>query len=547
MRNRLCLPLLVFTLFIWAPRSLTALSDTPFVESRRTPGALALVEAGRPAELLVDGDDWPGVLRAARDLRDDFERVTGQLPALRESTEAIGRELVVIGTIGRSRLIDELIREGKIDVGETAGRWEGYLIQSVASPWPGVERALVIAGSDRRGTIYGIYELSEQIGVSPWYWWADVPARESEALYVPEGTRITDAPAIRYRGIFINDEAPALSGWAAEKFGGFNHRMYGHVFELILRLRGNYLWPAMWRPRAFIDDDPENARLADDYGIVIGTSHHEPMMRAHDEWGRYGDGPWDYSRNAEKLKQFWRGGVERVKSADKIVTLGMRGDGDEAMSEDTNIALLEKVVADQREILSEVLDRPLPEIPQVWALYKEVQGYYEKGMRVPDDVTLLWADDNWGNIRRLPAPDERERTGGAGVYYHFDYVGGPRNYKWMNVTPITKVWEQMHLAREYGADRIWIVNVGDLKPMEFPIEFFLTYAWNPERWPYERLEEYSKTWATREFGEEFAAEIASLINGYSKLNRQRTPELLTPETFSPIHYNEAEGVIGEWR
>ncbi len=351
---------------------------------------------------------------------------------------------------------------------------------------------------------------------------------------------------MKYRGIFLNDEAPALTGWVQEKFGGFNHRFYTRVFELILRLRGNYLWPAMWEPRAFNDDDPENPRLADEYGIVMGTSHHEPLMRAHNEWRRYGQGPWNYATNDVILREYWRGGVERVKHYESIVSLGMRGDGDEAMSEETNVALLERIVADQRQILAEVTGRPLPEVPQIWALYKEVQGYYERGMRVPDDVTLLWCDDNWGNIRRLPTPAERQRPGGAGVYYHFDYVGGPRNYKWLNTVPITKVWEQMNLAHGYGANRIWIVNVGDLKPMEFPIEFFLALAWDPARWPYEKLGEYSRAWAERQFGAEHADEIAALINGYTKLNGRRKPEMLAPDTFSLVNYREADRVLAEW-
>lgn len=279
--------LVLVALMVYAPWPLSALSDALFVETVRAPGSMALVSDGQPAELFVDGDDWPGVLRAAGDLQSDFERVTGRLPELHRSLAPSGSDVVIIGTIGKSRLIDDLVRRSVIDTSETEGRWEGYLIEQVRDPWPGVENALVIAGSDKRGTIFGIYEVSEQIGVSPWYWWADVPTRKSRNLFVTEGTRIADAPAVRYRGIFINDEAPAFSGWSDEKFGGANHRLYVHVFELILRLRGNYLWPAMWRPRSFFDDDPESARLADEYGIVIGTTHHEPMMRAHDEWGRY--------------------------------------------------------------------------------------------------------------------------------------------------------------------------------------------------------------------------------------------------------------------
>ena len=287
---------------------------------------------------------------------------------------------------------------------------------------------------------------------------------------------------MKYRGIFLNDEAPALTGWAKEKFGGVNHKFYEKVFELILRLKGNYLWPAMWG-NAFNDDDNVDPQLADDYGIVMGTSHHEPMLRAQQEWKRYGKGPWNYEHNDSTLRAFWADGIRNMGPHENIVTVGMRGDGDMPMTTGSNIALLERIVRDQRAIIETVTKKPASETPQLWALYKEVQDYYDKGMRVPDDVTLLFSDDNWGNIRRLPSRADTARAGGFGIYYHFDYVGGPRNYKWINTNPIARVWEQMHLAYEYGARRIWIVNVGDLKPMEFPISFFLDYAWNPNRIP----------------------------------------------------------------
>src|SRR5690606_39010394 len=267
--------------------------------------------------------------------------------------------------------------------------------------------------------------------------------------------------------------------WVREKFGGFNHQFYEKVFELILRLKGNFLWPAMWG-KSLWDDDSLSAPLADEMGVVLATTHHEPMMRAHVEWQRYGKGPWDYDKNPEVLRQFWREGLERTKGQETVVTLAMRGDGDEAMSADTNIELLERIVKDQREIIAEVTGRPAEETPQVWALYKEVQDYYDKGMRVPEDVTLLFADDNWGNIRRLPDPADK-RPGGYGVYYHFDYVGGPRNYKWLNTTQIESAWQQMRLAWAHGVDRVWIVNVGDIKPMELPISAFLDQAWDPDR------------------------------------------------------------------
>ena len=522
-----------------------ALGHERFVAFELTPSASALIAGGKAAPLFVDVADWPGVQRAVRDLQADFERVGTVRPELNPAAPTKVPFAVLVGTVGKSPLIDGLAKAGKINLAGIAGRWEAFQIETVDRPLPGIERALVIAGSDKRGTIYGVYELSEQIGVSPWYWWADVPTPHRDTVGV-QSVRLVDAgPVVKYRGIFLNDEAPALSNWAQEKFGGINSKMYVHVFELILRLRGNFLWPAMWN-NAFNEDDPASPRLADEYGIVMSTSHHEPMLRAQQEWARHGSGHWDYSKNAKVLYDFWSEGVRRNRNFESIITLAMRGDGDEPMSEESNVALLEKIVADQREILAKEVNPDVTKIPQVWALYKEVQDYYERGMRVPDDVTLLWCDDNWGNIRRLPTAAERQRAGGAGIYYHFDYVGGPRNYKWLNTVPLTKIWEQMNLAWQHEANRIWIVNVGDLKPMEFPIEYFLTLAWDPAAWPFERIGEFSAQWAAREFGPEHASEIAALVNGYTKLNGRRKPEMIAPDTFSLVNYREAERVLAEW-
>ncbi|MBN2200777.1 glycosyl hydrolase 115 family protein, partial [bacterium] len=367
-----------------------------------------------------------------------------------------------------------------------------------------------------------------------------------QSLAVTPGWDVDDGPAVKYRGIFINDEAPCLSGWAHEKFGGFNHLFYEKVFELILRLKGNYLWPAMWG-NAFNTDDPLNPVLADEYGIVMGTSHHEPMLRAQQEWKQFGKGEWNYDHNEEGLKEFWRQGIAAMDGHESIVTVGMRGDGDLPMTEGANIALLERIVRDQREIIREVTGRDPSETPQDWALYKEVQEYYDKGMRVPDDVTLLLCDDNWGNVRRLPDPKDPPRSGGYGMYYHFDFVGGPRNYKWLNTNPIARIWEQMHLCHEHGVDRIWIVNVGDIKPMEYPISFFLEYAWDPNRWPAERLTDYGVQWSGRQFGFEHANEIEALLTGYLRYNSRRKPEMLGPETFSLANYREADRIVEEWR
>jgi hypothetical protein len=521
---------------ILLPALAFAIGQPRYIEDTARPGSFPIVRARTAAPIFVDPADWPGVIRAASDLRADIARVTNITSNL---AAAPTHNAILIGTLGHSPAIDRLARGGQLDTASIAGKWESFVIQTVGD-------TLVIAGSDKRGTIFGIYDLSEQIGVSPWYWWADVPVRHRDALFVRAGKTFEGPPAIKYRGIFLNDEAPALSGWVKEKYGTYNSEFYKKVFELILRLKANYLWPAMWGS-AFNEDDPLSPKIADEWGVVMGTTHHEPMLRAQQEWKRHGQGPWDYTKNEEFLRKFWEEGVRRNKAYESIISIGMRGDGDMPMARgDANVPLLERIVADQRKIIAEQVNPDLAKVPQLWALYKEVQDYYEKGMRVPDDVTLLWSDDNWGNIRRLPTPEERKRSGGAGIYYHFDYVGGPRNYKWIDTNPIPKIWEQMTLAWQYGADRIWIVNVGDLKPMEFPIDFFLNLAWNPARWPKERLGEFTRLWAEREFGPAHAAEIADLVSKTLKYNARRKPELLDPTTYSLTNYGEADRVVAEY-
>jgi hypothetical protein len=515
-----------------------------YVSGKQSKGSFQLAAGGKAAPLYASAHDWPGVLRAATDLRADINRVTQVTPTFTTDKAPAGKEVVLIGTLGKSALIDGLVKAGKLNVAGLAGKWETFVLQVVEKPLPGVDRALVIAGSDKRGTIFGIYDLSQQMGVSPWYWWADVPTRTQSALYVAAGRHTQGEPQVKYRGIFLNDEAPALSGWAKEKFGGINSKMYVHVFELILRLKGNYLWPAMWG-NAFNDDDKQSPVLADEYGVVMGTSHHEPMVRSQQEWKRFGSGAWNYQTNEKTLQDFWRQGIKNMGTKESIVTVGMRGDGDEPMSEGSNIALLEKIVTDQRRILAEETNKPAAQTPQLWALYKEVQDYYDKGMRVPDDVTLLLCDDNWGNLRKLPKMGEKPRAGGYGIYYHFDYVGGPRNYKWLNANPLPRIWEQMHLAHEYGANQIWIVNVGDLKPMEVPISFFLDYAWNPDKIKADQVAAYTRQWATQQFGDQHAANIADILAKYAKYNARRKPELLDANTYN-LATGEWAAVVAEY-
>jgi len=518
---------------------------TSFLTTKKEQGKFALVENGIPSGILVSASDHPGVLRVAGIFRNDLSYVSGQEAALVVGETTRSKNVVIVGTAGKSKLIDQLIKDRKIDVSVLKDKWEQFLIIPVRKPMKDIDNALVIVGSDKRGTIFGMFEVSERMGVSPWYWWADAPIKSRKNIFVKGGQHTIGSPKVKYRGIFINDEDPALAGWAREKFGGLNHQFYGKVFELILRMKGNYLWPAMWG-KSLWDDDSLSAPLANEMGVVLATSHHEPLMRAHVEWDRYGKGPWDYDKNAEVLRQFWKEGMERTQGQEKVVTLAMRGDGDEAMSEGTNIELLERIVKDQREIIAEVTGKAAEATPQVWALYKEVQEYYDKGMRVPDDVTLLLCDDNWGQVRVLPPLDAKPRKGGYGMYYHFDFVGGPRSYKWLNTVQIERVWEQMRLTYEYGVREIWLTNVGDLKPMDLPINFFLDYAWNPDKYGARDLPAYYTTWADAQFGGKYAKEIGEILALYTKYNARRKPELLEPATYSLSNFTEAERVVEEY-
>ena len=401
-----------------------------FISFEKQADAICLTDL--KGEISCDPNDWKGVLMALDNLKGDLQKVTGR-----------SNFPIVVGTLGKSAAIDKLAKKKLIDAKQLKGKNEKFIITFAKGQ-------LIIAGSDKRGTIYGIYELSQQIGVSPWYDWADVPVVHHDHLYVKKGVFTDGEPAVRYRGIFLNDEAPCLSGWVGENYGGvYNHDFYARVFELVLRLKGNFMWPAMWNS-AFYADDELNMQTADDMGVMMGTSHHEPMARAHKEWTRdKSHGAWNYDTNKEELDHFWKSGVERMRNTEDVVTIGMRGNGDEPMGENADVDLLERIVNNQRRLIEEATGKPAEQTPQVWALYKEVQEYYEKGMQVPDDVILLLCDDNWGNVRILPELDNtqaegafaKRHKGGYGIYYHVDYVGGPRNTKWLNVSQIQRMWE----------------------------------------------------------------------------------------------------------
>ena len=496
-----------------------------------------LINGNDKVEIYMDANDCRGVSYAANALVRDISKVSGSQATITSNQKAT----IIVGTIGHSAAIDQLIKQKRINGNLLKGKREKFIITLV-------DQQLVIAGSDRRGTIYGIYELSQQMGVSPWYDWADVPVEHHDSIFVNKGIYTDGEPAVRYRGIFLNDEAPCLTSWVKNTYGTEygDHRFYQRVFELVLRLRGNMMWPAMWG-WAFYADDAENEKTADEMGVVMSTSHHEPMARNHQEYARNrkGWGPWNYQKNKANLQKFFREGIERMKGTEQIVTIGMRGDGDEAMSEEADTRLMTNIINDQRKIIADVTGKKASETPQVWALYKEVLDYYDKGMKVPDDVTLLLCDDNWGNVRRVPNAQERKHKGGWGLYYHVDYVGAPRNSKMLNVTPVQNPWEQLTLAYENGIDRLWILNVGDLKPMEYPISQFMDMAWNPRKYDVNSITRHTRDWCAQQFGESQADEAARILNLVCKYNGRCTPEMLDKNTYS-LENGEWQEVVNQY-
>lgn len=505
-----------------------------------------LLNANNRVEIYMDTNDCKGVSYAAHALLKDIKSVSGATATLTSDAGFLkkndtARPAILVGTIGHSAAIDQLVKQKRINGNLLKGKREKFIITLI-------DGQLVIAGSDRRGTIYGIYELSQQMGVSPWYDWADVPVEHHDSIFVHKGIYTDGEPAVRYRGIFLNDEAPCLTSWVKNTYGtGYgDHRFYQRVFELVLRLRGNMMWPAMWG-WAFYADDPENEKTADEMGVVMSTSHHEPMARNHQEYARNrkGWGPWNYQKNKANLQKFFREGIERMKGTEQIVTIGMRGDGDEAMSAEADTKLMTNIINDQRKIIADVTGKKASETPQVWALYKEVMDYYDKGMKVPDDVTLLLCDDNWGNVRRVPNAKERKHKGGWGLYYHVDYVGAPRNSKMLNVTPVQNPWEQLTLAYENGIDRLWILNVGDLKPMEYPISQFMDMAWNPRKYDVNNITRHTRDWCAQQFGESQADEAARILNLICKYNGRCTPEMLDKNTYS-LENGEWQEVVNQY-
>ena len=498
------------------------LTDFPEVGAKARRGAFPL-SASEAATICVDSCDARVVSIAAGLLADDVERLTGLRPAVQAALPE--GPAVVAGTVGQSCLIDELSRKGLIDTEALRGKWESYIIQTIHVDGRAL---LAVAGSDRRGTAFGLTSLCEAAGVSPWYWWADVTPARRKALYVQPGRFVQEEPDVQYRGIFINDER--FGGWARwveqtfdNESGKVGPKVYEKVFELLLRLRGNYLWPAMHNGSQAFNADPENARLADDYAIVMGSSHCEQMLRNNeDEWKNAGTwGDFNYITNRDNMIRYWEERVQTNGKYENIYTLGLRGIHDYPMegADDTRsrCALMQKAIDDQRDILRRNIDRPVEDIPQVLCTYEEVLDAYHAGLVIPDEVTLLWSDDKHGYTRNLCNPEEMKRKGGAGIYYHLSYHGDPASWIWLSPLSPAFVSTELTKAYTYGAQKIWIFNVGDIKPAEKEITFAMELAWDLQRWSPEKAHGFMKEWASRTFGKKYAAEISSIYDEYYRL------------------------------
>ena len=510
-----------------------------------------------------------GVKKVAGKVAKDVEGTLSFCPEICE-TAVPAKQAVIAVTAGSGKLAETLC--SKISkLGQVEGKRESYAFIVAENPVEGIESALVIYGSDKLGTIYGLFHLSELLGVTAMVDWGDCQyVKQDSFILKEEDSFVSKEPSVKYRGFFINDEWPCCGNWATSHFGSFNAKMYDHIFEYLLRMKGNYLWPAMWAENFMLDGpDLESMKLADEYGIYIGMSHHEPCMRSGAEYSKvrgpkspYGDA-WSYVTNKEGILRFWEDGVKRSIGHNVFPTVGMRGENDSKMlGEDSlisdNVRLLKEIITKQREMIHEHLETDGKKVPQLFAVYKEVEDYYfgggsEEGLRgfkELEDVTLLLCEDNWGNMRALPEAFERNHRGGFGMYFHLDYHGDPVSYEWVSSTELSKIWEQMTEAYEYGVRELWIVNVGDVKFQEFPLNYFMDLAYDFEKWGSlapNRTKEYTKAWIESVFGsytsKEEREEIQEVLQGYLKINALRKPESLNDTVYHPAHYLECEKLL----
>ncbi len=484
-------------------------------------------------------------------LADDLERVTGHKPKVATTVEAYG-VAVVIGALGRSRWIDDLVAKGKLDPTAIRGQWEASLWQTVTNPFPGIDRALVIVGSDRRGTAYGVMDLCEAAGVSPWFWWADVPVHPAPAVAVTPGRRLGGKPGVKYRGIFINDEDWGIKPWAIQTFdptlGNFGPKTYQKVFDLMLRLKLNFLWPAMHASSTPFGAIPENSVLANSYAIVMGSSHVEPMLgNPSTFFANKANGPWNFVTNSRNIIKFW---LQSVKSRDKfeaIWTLGMRGPVDGPLLGVQTIpqerSLVQKIFAIQRAMLHRYVTRRWGPAAECYVPYKEALLVYNSGLQVPPDVTIIWPENNFGYVRQLSTPQQRNRPGGAGIYYHIEYLGPPHSYCWLNTTPPALMWEELKKAWDNDTRSIWVINVGGIKPREIGVDFAARMAWNPEAFGPDAQPQFLRSFAASVCGPELADGVARWTTEYFRLGQIRKPECMDRQWAASLPDAEAKTLL----
>lgn len=503
-----------------------------------------IVSSGQATALLIDERDAKVVHIASSLLAEDVKKITGQSMQVQQKPKT-SPHLIIAGTLGKNQWIDAMVKSQKLTAGNLKGQWEQFSIELVDSPIKGVEKALVVVGSDRRGTAYGILELSRMMGVSPWEWWADVTPEKRDEVTLDIEKRSYGSPSVKYRGIFLNDEDWGLQRWAAHNYepetGDIGPKTYAKVFELLLRLRANTIWPAMHSSTKAFYFYPENKVVADDYAIVIGTSHAEPMLsNINTEWDHATMGDYRYDTNAETIKGLFTKRVKETAKYEGIYTTGMRGEHDSPMivgedDTDSQVKLLEQVISDQRSILKRETGKNPADIPQAFVPYKEVLKYYQSGLDLPEDITLVWTDDNYGYIRQLNSPEEQKRSGGAGVYYHTSYWGRPHDYQWLNSTSPVLMWEEMSKAFELQSRNIWILNCGDIKPHEYNIELFLDMAWNMEEFENgNSVKQHMSNWASREFGSDLSENVVDLLYQNNHLAYIRRPEFMAWSQVEPV-------------
>lgn len=515
-----------------------------------------LATKANPSSIYVDANDFEVVKKSAELFAADIERVTNQTPEVISSATALKDYVVIIGTIGNSEIINKLVASKKLRIDSLQNQWERFLIQTIDNPLPGVKQALVVAGSDRRGAAYGVFSISKAIGVSPWYWWADVAVAKSNTLLIKPINYISKSPRVKYRGIFINDEDWGINQWARKTFepefgGGVGPKTYEKVFELMLRLRLNYIWPAMHEVSKEFGDTPENVELADRYGIVAGSSHCEPMLYNNVHWDAKEKGHWNYYTNRDTIYNIWKATTIQRKDKEAVWTMGIRGIHDRGMETPPTgiperINVVEDVFKDQRSLISQYVTTKFGSVAQAFVPYKEVLPIYDAGLKVPEDVTLMWVDDNFGYIRRLSNLAERKRVGGSGVYWHLSYYGGPHSYLWINTTAPALMWEEFHKAWENEARTMWVLNVGDIKPMELGIDYFSRLAWNPDGQGADAQPAFLKSFLAEHFEANLTSSLSDLLNRYYQLGIVRKPELMNRDWALSLSEKEAIQLQGAY-